>query len=184
MTLPLPPISLPIFSPARRPPSRLLDWTLDTAMLVSARSPSIVMTLIPASCAAFSGGIIAFGSVWEIMIASGFFATTALTTAVCLATVELRRALHREVDVVLGRHRLRAAGDRRVERVPGQAGDVDDLGLLAAAAAAARRGAAARVVAAAADSDHRGGDDHRRHRHPCTLHCCLLVVRRARGSGA
>ena len=55
-------------------------------MLVSARSPSIVMTLIPASLARLSGGIIAFGSVREIMIASGFLPMSALTIADCLAT--------------------------------------------------------------------------------------------------
>ena len=55
-------------------------------MLVSARSPSIVMILIPAASARLSGTIMAFGSLWEIMIASGFLAIIALTIAVCLAT--------------------------------------------------------------------------------------------------
>ena len=55
-------------------------------MLVSARSPSIVMTLMPADSARLSGTIMAFGSLWEIMIASGFLAMIALTIAVCLAT--------------------------------------------------------------------------------------------------
>ena len=59
---------------------------LATAMLVSARSPSIVMTLMPADSARLSGTIMAFGSLWEIMIASGFLAMIALTIAVCLAT--------------------------------------------------------------------------------------------------
>ena len=46
----------------------------------------MVMILIPAASARLSGTIMAFGSLWEIMIASGFFVIRALTIAVCLAT--------------------------------------------------------------------------------------------------
>ena len=53
---------------------------------VSDRSPSMPMTAMPASLASCSGGIIASGSVTEIMIAFGFWPISALTMADCLAT--------------------------------------------------------------------------------------------------
>ena len=55
-------------------------------MLVSVRSPSTVMTLMPLALAAFNGAAIAFGSVTEIMIAPGLVSATCWTIAVCFCT--------------------------------------------------------------------------------------------------
>ena len=65
---------------------RLSDWMLVARIDSSDRSPSMPMTSMPASLASCSGGIIASGSVTEIMIASGFSPTRALTIADWAAT--------------------------------------------------------------------------------------------------
>ena len=49
------PIALAMATPASLPPARLSDWMLEMPMLVSVRSPSMVMILMPLALAAFNG---------------------------------------------------------------------------------------------------------------------------------
>src|SRR4029079_7240911 len=63
-----------------------------------------------------------------------------------LGDVPLRRSLHREVDVVLGRHRLRAARDGRVEGIAGQTRHVHDGFLGGRSSATAGGGTGSTVV--------------------------------------
>ena len=85
-TVPVEPMALAMAIPASLPPARLSDWMLEIPMVVSVRSPSIVMILMPLALAAFSGAAIAFGSVTEIMIAPGLVSVTCWTIAVCFWT--------------------------------------------------------------------------------------------------
>jgi hypothetical protein len=54
-TVPLPPADVASASPASLPPCAPLDWMFEEEMLVSVRSPSMVMILMPADFAFFSG---------------------------------------------------------------------------------------------------------------------------------
>ena len=85
-TEPLPPVSSARLRAASRPPSSLSEAISDSAS--SAPFSVVVSTntsLIPAALAWVRGGIMAWVSVGATRIASGFLATTALTTGVCWA---------------------------------------------------------------------------------------------------
>jgi hypothetical protein len=82
-TEPSPPIRSTSASPATRPPSTLSVAIRETPMSGSSTIVSTRTTVIPASCAAWSGPIKAVRSVGAMRMASGCCATTASTIGIC-----------------------------------------------------------------------------------------------------
>ena len=115
-TSPLPSSSALIASAASRPPCalsvRICVWTKELSSIVW----STVTILVPRSASCFIGAISAFASVGTITATAGVVAATALTTGIWLSAANWSGADTVQSEAERLCFRLRATGERLVER--------------------------------------------------------------------